>query len=1258
MHNYQKALTGLLCLSSFAAVANNGVVWRNSSDGLNFFYQMSGTAVADQSPINRVDLNWQLATSGDFNGDGEGDLLWRNSVSGVNYIYYLNQGSIVSGRELNQVPDNQWQVQLSADFNGDGNDDILWRHATTGANTIYLMDGEGPFFLQDVPNRSSDWIVAGAGDLNNDGSADILWRNTQTGQNSISWLGVGSAVQASTLNTVADQNWQVAGVADFDGDGTDDILWRNAETGANYIYSIVNGKVVSGGLINHVNSDWEIRVVMDFNNDNKADIFWRNPQSGINYVYLMDGHYMGGYGLVNKVVSSNWDIACGIKSNSSQLFITDLTLLPSQPQEMQVGTQLSMGARVTYSNGSEETVAPSAVQWSVDDTLVASITTQGLVSALSEGNTFIRGRVDNATASVALEVTDQPPVPSAIRIEPGANVTLDTGATLDLDTVGELSDGSQSVDPTGVTWTSSNTSSVTVDTNGVVSVLAPTGATITASWEGFSDSLTVSVPAPAVSQYYFKKPDHWNECRAHYWDAVPAIVDDTAWPGALLEVIDGGWCVLELDGEITSINFVLNNGAGEQSDDIAGVGPGCLAADLQTWLSFGEGDCVFSNDPRVDANPKSGNFFDENGMTISLKVAGEGVTEGYYIVLPDTIMPLDSNDIAPCTSNSETVDCVAFPDTPYVDGQTITVGQGFAEGESAQVCLYASDGNLEDYQCFGPYKRIAKPEGGQFSWDNATVYFVITDRFLDGDSSNNNSYGRERDQSGNIYGGYETKAGTFHGGDLKGLTLKLNEGYFTDLGVNAIWITAPYEQIHGYVSGANFKHYAYHGYYPLDFTEVDANMGTADDLRTFVDTAHANGIRVIMDIVMNHAGYDSMYDMQEFGYGAFNGDWESYYFTANEGSVHYDTAGPYINRDDANAWSNWWGGDWLRAGVAGYPSCGSDDLTLCTSFLPDFRTDNTQEVGLPPILQTKWDSTKQSIEESELNDYFQRTGKPRQVKYYLIKWLTDWVREFGIDGYRVDTAKHVDMGTWNELKQEANAAYSEWKAANPNKWPDEQDLPFWMTGEVYDHGVNKSGYFSNGFDSLINFSFQGTAGNVAGWDNLFNQYANAFNNDPSFNMLSYLSSHDKGLFDRGNLKNGLTALLLVPGGAQIYYGDETGRPQGVSGEQGWRSHMNWDSINQDLLQHAQKLGQFRHRHIAIGAGSHNKIGDAPYTFSRVKDADKVVIALGASGSVTIPVAGVFADGTTLHDAYSGQDVTVSGGSVTLNADGYVLLEQP
>ncbi|MBV8657125.1 MAG: alpha-amylase, partial [Burkholderiales bacterium] len=132
---------------------------------------------------------------------------------------------------------------------------------------------------------------------------------------------------------------------------------------------------------------------------------------------------------------------------------------------------------------------------------------------------------------------------------------------------------------------------------------------------------------------------------------------------------------------------------------------------------------------------------------------------------------------------------------------------------------------------------------------NPIVYFVITDRFLNGNPSNDNSYGRKRDG--------EQEIGTFHGGDLAGLTIKLKEGWFKQLGVNAIWITAPYEQIHGWVQGGNaaFKHYAYHGYYALDFTVLDKNMGTPAELQEFVDTAHAQGIRVLFDVVMNHPGY-------------------------------------------------------------------------------------------------------------------------------------------------------------------------------------------------------------------------------------------------------------------------------------------------------------------------------------------------------------------------------------------------------------------
>jgi len=113
--------------------------------------------------------------------------------------------------------------------------------------------------------------------------------------------------------------------------------------------------------------------------------------------------------------------------------------------------------------------------------------------------------------------------------------------------------------------------------------------------------------------------------------------------------------------------------------------------------------------------------------------------------------------------------------------------------------------------------------------DNPIVYFVVTDRFLDGDAANDDSYGRKREPDP------KNDVGTFHGGDLKGLTTKLKEGWFKQLGVNAIWITAPYEQIHGWVVGGNkeFKHYAYHGYYALDYTLLDKAMGTPDDLRTF-----------------------------------------------------------------------------------------------------------------------------------------------------------------------------------------------------------------------------------------------------------------------------------------------------------------------------------------------------------------------------------------------------------------------------------------
>ncbi|VEB91081.1 periplasmic alpha-amylase precursor [Citrobacter koseri] len=132
-----------------------------------------------------------------------------------------------------------------------------------------------------------------------------------------------------------------------------------------------------------------------------------------------------------------------------------------------------------------------------------------------------------------------------------------------------------------------------------------------------------------------------------------------------------------------------------------------------------------------------------------------------------------------------------------------------------------------------------------------TVYFVLTDRFQNGDPTNDQSYGRHKDGMEEI--------GTFHGGDLRGLADKLD--YLQHLGVNALWISAPFEQIHGWVGGGtkgDFPHYAYHGYYTQDWTTLDANMGSEDDLRALVDGAHQRGIRILFDVVMNHTGYATL----------------------------------------------------------------------------------------------------------------------------------------------------------------------------------------------------------------------------------------------------------------------------------------------------------------------------------------------------------------------------------------------------------------
>jgi alpha-amylase len=521
--------------------------------------------------------------------------------------------------------------------------------------------------------------------------------------------------------------------------------------------------------------------------------------------------------------------------------------------------------------------------------------------------------------------------------------------------------------------------------------------------------------------------------------------------------------------------------------------------------------------------------------------------------------------------------------------------------------------------------------------DNPIIYFVITDRFVNGNPNNDHSYGRQSDPAK-----FATvqESGTFHGGDLAGITQKLKQGYFKSLGVNGIWITAPYEQIHGWVVGGSksFKHYAYHGYYALDYTRLDANMGTPDELREMIATAHAQGIRILFDVVMNHPGYADIQTLAELQIPIL---WKGHE-AANLNDYH-----SYIDYNNF-AFKQWWSGDWVRAGLPGYPDGGRDDFTAQLAYLPDFRTERPNPVDLPPFLKKKPDTAAVFLPNTP-------------VRGYLVNWLSNWVREYGVDGFRCDTVKHVEPESWAALKQAASSALTEWKQAHPGQKID--DAPFWMVGEVWGHTPIRSQWFDAGFDSIINFDFQSRAsGSWNHLDSLYNGYASQLAQGARFDVLSYLSSHDTALFARDQLRHGLSALLLAPGGVQLFYGDESGRLPGPSPEgdpqQATRSDMNWASVDAALLAHAQKLGQFRAAHPALARGQHVRLAEKPYVFGRIDAGhqDTVVVAPELAGEQVVPVGKLFAEGAMLRDAYSGQIAKVQQGRVTLRAQGTVLLE--
>lgn len=455
--------------------------------------------------------------------------------------------------------------------------------------------------------------------------------------------------------------------------------------------------------------------------------------------------------------------------------------------------------------------------------------------------------------------------------------------------------------------------------------------------------------------------------------------------------------------------------------------------------------------------------------------------------------------------------------------------------------------------------RVKKNEN-DFDWDEAVVYFMMTDRFFDGNESNNTASGTDT---------YGDNPGLYHGGDFAGVTAKLD--YLQDLGVNTIWLTPIVKNIAGVTVTDEGKedvpyNAAYHGYWASDFTKLNPTMGTTEEFKTMISEAHKRGMRIMVDIVVNHAGYGT----------------ESTF------------------------------ADMLRD-----KSVSEGDIKSWQSGLPDFATEKAD------------------------------------VRAKLVEWQTSWMKDYGVDYFRVDTVKHVDSTTWAALKNSTTEV-------NPS---------FKMIGEYYGAGYasNGSTLGSGQMDADLDFDFNDQAtsfvsGNISSVEKFLSARNSALNN--AYMTGQFLSSHDEDGF-KASLINGkkytedeatsaalvaATLQLTAKGIPVIYYGEEVG----LSGLNNYpyqtnRYDMDFSLATEDNVtyQHYKNLLSIRNAYTDVFTrGSRNVVassdeegydvvsrsygGTTLYVGMNIKDAAK---------EVKVPVNANAGD--TVKNLYDGKTYTVS-----------------
>ncbi|GAB3018999.1 hypothetical protein GCM10011376_39330 [Nocardioides flavus (ex Wang et al. 2016)] len=399
-------------------------------------------------------------------------------------------------------------------------------------------------------------------------------------------------------------------------------------------------------------------------------------------------------------------------------------------------------------------------------------------------------------------------------------------------------------------------------------------------------------------------------------------------------------------------------------------------------------------------------------------------------------------------------------------------------------------------------------------------YFVMADRFANGDPTNDEG-GISGDR---LATGFDpTDKGFFHGGDVQGLSDRLD--YIDGLGTTAIWLTPSFKNRPVQGTGDDVSA-GYHGYWVTDFTQIDPHFGTNAELEAFIDEAHARGIKVFFDIITNHTADVIDYEEQQYTY-----------VPKSEEAYRDATGADFDDRD--------------FVGASDFP-----ELDAATSFpyTPVFRTEADESVKVPGWLNdpTNYHNRGDSTFAGEsstygdfigLDDLF--TEKPEVVDG-MTEIYEAWV-DLGIDGFRIDTAKHVNMEFWQEFAP----AIREHAASVGND-------DFFAFGEVYDSNPAYLSTFSTEgrLDATLDFGFQdvGTGfAKGAATTRLRDFYAaDDWYTDADSNAYAsptFLGNHDMGrigtflegtdsVLERSRLAH--TLMYLTRGQPVVYYGDEQG----------------------------------------------------------------------------------------------------------------------